>query len=29
MADWLESKLGTVTSESLRREERDSDTAKR
>ncbi|TIM06759.1 DUF892 family protein [Mesorhizobium sp.] len=29
MADWLESKLGTVTSEFLRRDARDSDTAKR
>ncbi|TIP84177.1 MAG: ferritin-like domain-containing protein [Mesorhizobium sp.] len=29
MAEWLESKLGTVTSEFLRREERDSDAAKR
>ncbi|RWM69196.1 MULTISPECIES: DUF892 family protein [Mesorhizobium] len=29
MADWLESKLGTVTTEFLRRDERGSDTAKR
>lgn len=29
MADWLENRLGTVTTEFLRRDERDSDTAKR
>ncbi|RWM78806.1 MAG: DUF892 family protein, partial [Mesorhizobium sp.] len=29
MADWLENRIGTVTSEFLRRDERDSDTAKR
>ncbi|WP_367117737.1 DUF892 family protein [Mesorhizobium sp.] len=28
MADWLESRLGTVTSEFLRRDERDADSAK-
>jgi ferritin-like metal-binding protein YciE len=29
MADWLENKLGTVTTEFLRRDERDADSAKR